>query len=83
MTVALWIGTMAATIVITIVVFGAAVRSYVAALIIESREWQRRAEAAESEIEAHLATEVRLVPLDPQDDLDVFLKGMPGLEGME
>ena len=76
MTVALWIGTMAATIIITVVVFGAAVRSYVAALIIESREWQRRAMMAEAEIEAHMGNDVRLVPIDPQDDLDVFLKGM-------
>ena len=76
MTVAMWIGTMAATIIITVVVFGAAVRSYVAALIIESREWQRRAMMAEAEIEAHMGNDVRLVPIDPQDDLDVFLKGM-------
>ena len=81
MTVALWILTSFLVVVVTLVVVGASLRPYIADLIKESKMWQARAELAEAEIEAHISNEVRLVPIDPQDDLDVFLKGAPGLEG--
>ena len=75
MTVAMWILSSVLVIVVTLVVMGAALRPYVQDLVTDRQQWQKRAELAEAELEAHVAGDVRLVAIDPQDDLDVFLKG--------
>lgn len=76
MTVALWLFTSFLVVCITLIIMGAALRPYVADLIKDRDQWQARAHLAEAEVEAHIATDVRLVPIDPDATLDVFLKGL-------
>ena len=72
MTVAMWILSSVLVMVVTLVVMGAAIRPYVQDLVTDRAAWQKRAELAEAEIEAHLGNEVRLVnpTQDTIDDLD-------------
>lgn len=76
MTAVAWIACMLLVVVVTLVVMGAALRPYVADLQQDRNHWRLRAEVAEAEIEQHIGSEVKLIPIDAADSLDVFMKGM-------
>lgn len=77
MTVAAWVVSSFLVVAVTLIIMGMALRPYVADLISDRNQWRARAELAEAEVEAHIATDVRLVPqIDADASLDIFLKGM-------
>lgn len=76
MTAVAWVLCMVLVVAVTLIVMGMALRPYVAELQQDRNAWRLRAEVAEAEIEQHIGSEVRLIPIDAQADLDVFLKGV-------